>query len=64
MDKGTRARTAYSLARFGHTYTAIADVMGISRQRVHMMIVAQSKKFGELPKRKHGFKPCDKYTRI
>lgn len=64
MTKGTRARTAYSLARFGHTYTLIADIMGISRQRVHMMIVAQSKKFGELPKRKHGFKPRDKHTRI
>ena len=59
MDKGTRARTAYSLARFGHTYTLIADIMSISRQRVHQMVKAQSAKFGELPKRKHGFKPRD-----
>jgi hypothetical protein len=59
MDKGAKARTAYSLARFGHTYTAIADVMGISRQRAHQMVKAQSVKFGELPKRKHGFKARD-----
>lgn len=59
MTKGTRARTAYSLARFGKTYTAIAEVMGISRQRVHQMVKVQSAKFGELPKRKHGFKARD-----
>ena len=59
MDKGTRARTAYSLARFGKTYTAIAEFMGISRQRAHQMVKAQSVKFGELPKRKHGFKALD-----
>ena len=59
MDKGSKARTAYSLARFGHTYTAIADVMGISRQRAHQMVKAQSAKFGELPKRNHGFKALD-----
>lgn len=56
MTIGSRARTAYSLARFGHTYTFIADIMGVTRQRVHQMVVAQSAKFGELPKRKHGTK--------
>lgn len=56
MDKGTRARTAYSLARFGHTYTAIAEIMGISRQRVHQMFKSQSVKFGQLAKRKAGKK--------
>lgn len=59
MDKGAKARTAYSLARFGHTYTAIAEVMGVSRQRVHQMVKAQSVKFGELAKRKTGFKARD-----
>lgn len=59
MDKGAKARTAYSLARFGHTYTFISDIIGISRQRVHQMVKAQSAKFGKLPKRKHGFKARD-----
>ena len=59
MDKGAKAKTAYSLARFGKTYTAIAEVMRISRQRVHQMVKAQAAKFGELPKRKHGFKARD-----
>jgi hypothetical protein len=56
MTKGARARTAYSLARFGHTYTFIADLMGISRQRVHQMVKSQSIKFGQLAKRKVGRK--------
>ena len=56
MTKGTRARTAYSLARFGKTYRYIADILGVSRQRAHQMVVAQSKRFGELPSRKCGNK--------
>lgn len=52
MINGQRARTAYSLARLGKTYTYIGDVLGVSRQRAHQMVKAQSLKFGELPKRK------------
>ena len=56
MTKGQRARQAYSMARFGKTYQYIAAILGVSRQRVHQMIVAQSVKFGELPKRTTGNK--------
>lgn len=55
MTKGQKARIAYSLARFGKTYTYIGEVLGVSRQRAHQMVKAQSAKFGELPKRKTGF---------
>jgi len=54
MTKGTRARQAYSLARFGKTYRYIAEVLGVSRQRAYAMVKAQSAKFGELPKRQTG----------
>lgn len=54
MTNGTKARTAYSLARLGKTYRHIGEILGVSRQRVHQMIVAQSKKFGALPKRQRG----------
>lgn len=52
MTKGTRARQAYSLARLGKTYQYIGDILGVSRQRAHQMVAAQSKKFGSLVKRK------------
>ena len=60
MIKGQKARTAYSLARFGKTYTYIGDVLGVSRQRAHQMVKAQSKKFGALQRRKCSNKEVSK----
>jgi len=51
-----RTATAYSMAKMGKTYRYIADILGVSRQRAHQMVVAQSKRFGELPSRKCGNK--------
>jgi len=57
MTKSTRACQAYSLARFGKTYAYIGEILGVSRQRAHQMVKSQAAKFGELAKRKTGFKP-------
>ncbi len=38
LPKSARVRQAYSMHKMGKTYAYIADILGVSRNRVHQMI--------------------------